>query len=193
MAGKQDPEGRSRAIVCAASAILVEEGAQSLTHRNVAAKANVPLGATTHYFATLADLKAVAIDYLVLRSETALRELHKEVASIGRSATGLTDYLRLYLDDVERLRIDSAICAAALQDSSLQPAIQRWLDGQISELADAVGHDAAEALAMFVDGVTLHTTLRGGRPSFDLLLRAVDAILSIDTPDETSEGGANVR
>lgn len=52
---RRDPEARRREIVTAAAELIVEVGAEAVTHRMVAARADVPLGATTQYFDTLDD------------------------------------------------------------------------------------------------------------------------------------------
>ncbi len=57
---RRDPEARRREIVTAAAELIVEVGAEAVTHRKVAARAGVPLGATTQYFDTLDDLRSAA-------------------------------------------------------------------------------------------------------------------------------------
>ncbi|MFB9840394.1 TetR/AcrR family transcriptional regulator, partial [Actinoallomurus acaciae] len=61
MTGRRDPEGRRRAIVDAACALIPEVGVGGLTHRAVAARAGVQLGSTTYHFATLDDLSRAAL------------------------------------------------------------------------------------------------------------------------------------
>ena len=58
---RRDPEARRREIVTAAAELIVEIGVDALTHRKVAARAGVPLGSTTQYFATLDDLSLIHI------------------------------------------------------------------------------------------------------------------------------------
>ncbi len=57
-------ERRKAALVDAASHILVSDGVHAVTHRAVAGRAAVPLGATTYYFAGLDDLRQAAAEAL---------------------------------------------------------------------------------------------------------------------------------
>lgn len=47
---------RREAIIAAAAALVLEVGPAAVTHRGIAARAEVPLAATTYYFASLDDL-----------------------------------------------------------------------------------------------------------------------------------------
>ena len=57
----RDPEGRRSTILLAAGELIREIGVSAVTHRKVAEKAQVPLGSTTQYFASLTDLIAEAL------------------------------------------------------------------------------------------------------------------------------------
>lgn len=55
MARRYDPERRQR-IIDAAIRVVGEKGIGGLSHRSVAAAADVPLGSTTYHFKTLDEL-----------------------------------------------------------------------------------------------------------------------------------------
>ncbi len=57
----RDPEGRRRAILKAAAELMMEVGVGAVTHRKVAERAQVPLGSTTQYFTSLAELLGEAM------------------------------------------------------------------------------------------------------------------------------------
>lgn len=59
---RRQPRGAARrdAIVEAAAALVIESGPATLTHRTIAQRADVPLAATTYYFASLDDLVGAA-------------------------------------------------------------------------------------------------------------------------------------
>lgn len=61
-----DPQRRAR-ILQAALAVIADEGVQALSYRRVAARAGVPLGSTTYYFADVETLIVSAFE--TLRSE----------------------------------------------------------------------------------------------------------------------------
>ncbi|GAB2924365.1 TetR/AcrR family transcriptional regulator [Streptomyces mayteni] len=60
MARRYDPDRRER-IVEAAVRVVTEHGIAGLSHRNVAAEADVPLGSTTYHFTDRDELLAVAL------------------------------------------------------------------------------------------------------------------------------------
>ncbi|MBK6047805.1 TetR/AcrR family transcriptional regulator, partial [Streptomyces sp. MBT55] len=60
MARRYDPERRTR-IIDAALALIAAEGIAGLSHRTVAAEADVPLGSTTYHFASLDELLVAAL------------------------------------------------------------------------------------------------------------------------------------
>ncbi len=65
----ETPKGELRrfALIEAAARLLVREGSQSLTHRAIAAEADLPLASTTYYFADLDELEAAAAELIAKR------------------------------------------------------------------------------------------------------------------------------
>ncbi|HWU08014.1 MAG TPA: TetR family transcriptional regulator, partial [Streptomyces sp.] len=60
MARRYDPERRER-IIDAALRVVADRGIGGLSHRTVAAEADVPLGSTTYHFASLDELLVAAL------------------------------------------------------------------------------------------------------------------------------------
>lgn len=60
MARRHDPERRER-IIEAAIRVVGAHGIAGLSHRSVAAEADVPLGSTTYHFASLDELLVAAL------------------------------------------------------------------------------------------------------------------------------------
>lgn len=60
MARRYDPERRQR-IIDAAIRVVGAKGIAGLSHRSVAAEADVPLGSTTYHFKTLDELMVAAL------------------------------------------------------------------------------------------------------------------------------------
>src|SRR6185437_7796871 len=79
MARRYDPDRRQR-IIDAAAAVVRERGIAGLSHRTVAAEADVPLGSTTYHFATLDDLLVAA-----------LRQVNEGFSAVLAARGGLTD------------------------------------------------------------------------------------------------------
>ena len=84
----QDRGARRRETIIEAAALLIErQGYDAVTHRAVAAEAAVPLGSTTYYFASLADLRRDAVALLVEREATAAEALAPIRRQTRRPAT----------------------------------------------------------------------------------------------------------
>src|SRR5690625_3773311 len=99
MSARKDPEGRRRTMVEAAVQEMTEHGLGALTHRRVAERAQVPLGATTYYFATLDDLRVAALEAIAARTEEDLEEISAAIAACGGAPETIAEQLCLYLAD----------------------------------------------------------------------------------------------
>lgn len=160
MARRYDPDRRQR-IIDAAIRVVSARGIDALSHRAVAAEADVPLGSTTYHFASKDDLLVAA-----LRQETddwlgrveqwerslapgasladALAELIGETVATGR--TWLCTEYELYL--------------AALRHESVRPVATECVDGLVTILRRRTDDEAtARALAGLTDGMMLQYLL----------------------------------
>lgn len=170
---RHDPEGRRRAIVDAAAAVLVDNGYAELTHRRVAERAGVPLGATTYYFTSLADLEEAALAVLAEKLEAEIAgigwmldaERHDPRTAADRMGAGL----HAYLCDREQVRADCALYIAATRRASLRPLALRWFDGFTAMLARYTDERTALAIAIFSDGAGVHSMLHDEPVDADFL------------------------
>ncbi|GAA2430472.1 TetR/AcrR family transcriptional regulator [Streptomyces macrosporus] len=163
MSGRRDPEGRRRAIVEAACALIPEVGVGGLTHRLVAARAGVPLGATTYYFKTLDDLSEAALEHIARSSAEDLRawaEALRGSADVAATVAALTEE---YLADRPRALAEMELYLAAVHRPELRPLARAWFDGLVDVLGGHAGPVAAKAAAHLVDGALLHA-LSNERP-----------------------------
>ncbi|MGX9297549.1 TetR/AcrR family transcriptional regulator [Tsukamurella paurometabola] len=173
---RRDPERRRREIVEAAAAIVVEQGPDALTHRKVAARAGVPLGSTTQYFATLDDLRAAALSSLVLEAEEWLDELEEAFVREGASPSAYAAAVHCYLCDPQLVGADFALTCAAPLHPGLKELSDRWAADFAETLERYVTPDSAEAVAMLTDGAIMHTVLAAQPPDPARLERAVAAL-----------------
>ena len=72
-------EQKRARIVAAALRVVERDGLDGVTHRSVAAEAEVPLASTTYYFASKEDLMQAAMELLVAREAESLRDLAQAV------------------------------------------------------------------------------------------------------------------
>ncbi|OMI37542.1 TetR/AcrR family transcriptional regulator [Streptomyces sparsogenes] len=160
MARRYDP-GRRQRIIDAAAAVVRARGIAGLSHRAVAAEADVPLGSTTYHFATLDDL-LVAV----------LRQINAEwLADVERWAEGVdpetepADELARWLGELltgerARLELEYELYFAALRHEAARPLAAECLD-EMGRILTRIVPDAATARAVvaLIDGLTLQALL----------------------------------
>ncbi|MER7953244.1 TetR family transcriptional regulator [Streptomyces sp. NPDC096030] len=159
---RHDPERRQR-IVDAALRVVGARGIDGLSHRTVAAEADVPLGSTTYHFASLDELLVAALRQAgegfgrQLRESPALADPHTDLAAvlarltgewIGGSRTGVELEYELYL--------------AALRRPALRPVAAEWTDSVTEVLSRRTDSATARALVALMDGICLQVLLTDG-------------------------------
>lgn len=156
---RRDPEARRLAIVTAAAELITEVGVDAITHRMVAARAEVPLGATTQYFDTLDDLRQAALGLLVEHVDAQMVHVRETLAASGITPESLADLLHANLSDAHALRADRAVVTAAVHDPRVREIARHWSDELIGVLAPTYGPIRARAAAVFIDGLLWHTQI----------------------------------
>ncbi len=174
--GRRDPGARRQAIVRAASDLLVEGGGD-LTHRRVAERADVPLGATTYYFSSLDELREAGLELLATELDEALAEMRQEAAESSGDPEVLASLLHDYLSDQNQVRADAALYGAAIQRPELRALALRWFDGVVELLSDWADPATAQLLAVFADGACLHATFHGQPLDRAAIARAMTALM----------------
>ncbi|MDG9727989.1 MULTISPECIES: TetR/AcrR family transcriptional regulator [unclassified Streptomyces] len=172
MSRRYDPERRRR-IIDAAIRVVGRKGIAGLSHRTVAAEADVPLGSTTYHFATLDELLVAALRQAnegfakVVAGHPALSDpdadLPAELARVlgewlGGDRTGVELEYELYL--------------AALRRPALRPVAAEWAEGVAGSLASRTDPVTARALVALMDGICLQVLLTG-RPYDEAYAREV--------------------
>lgn len=175
---RRDPEARRREIVQAASELIVEVGVDAITHRMVAARANVPLGATTQYFATLDDLREAAVHALAAEVETQLEATRHAVVAGGATPALLARIVYLGVCDANAVQADRAVVTAAVHDPRLRELARHWSDEVVAVLAPVHGEGPARAAAVFIDGVLWHAQIHETPLDESLIREALTGILT---------------
>lgn len=174
---KRDPEGRRLAIVDAAAELIIEIGGSALTHRKVAARAGVPLGATTQYFDTLDDLRDAALRRISEHIDAKVELVHRAVVEHGASPRLLAELLHRAIVDAGTVRAESAVTSAAMHDPTVRGLARRWSAEIIGFLAPVYGDERATAAAVFVDGVMWHARLNEHPLDQTLIEHALSGLL----------------
>lgn len=147
------------ALACAE--LIAELGTGRITHRSVAQRARVPLGATTYYFTDRADLVAAGLAEIAAAAEAELDRWARGLRGSADVAGTLARLVRNYLGDRDRALVEYDLYLAAARDASLRPLAQRWLDGVIALLAPLLGAESAAEVVALLDGVMLQALVTG--------------------------------
>lgn len=156
---RRNPEGRRQAIVAAAAELIVEVGVDAITHRMVAARADVPLGATTQYFDTLDDVRDAALQLLVAHVDEQMTITREALAAQGASAHTIATLVHAGLVDARAMRADRAVVTAAVHDPRLREMARTWSAQIVDLLEPTHGVERARAAAVFIDGLLWHAQL----------------------------------
>ncbi|WP_439943995.1 TetR/AcrR family transcriptional regulator [Streptomyces sp. BBFR115] len=156
---RRDPAGRRREIVEAAAALVIEVGLGGLTHRMVANRAQVALGSTTHYFATLDDLREAALRHLADQVDSGLAEVKRSLDEHGADPAVLAEALFAYLADTHLVRADTCLLSAAVIDPHFRSLALQTFDRLVALMSAYVGVREATAIAVFAQGAAAHAAL----------------------------------
>lgn len=176
---RRDPQARRRKIVHAAAELIVEVGVDAVTHRLVAARADVPLGATTQYFATLDDLRDAALQELTDEMQARVDATREAVTAEGVSASALAALVHAELEDVRALQADRAVVTAAVHDPRLRELARRWSEEVVGFIAPVHGTDRARAAAVFIDGLLWHAQIHREPLDLPIIEASLAAIFGI--------------
>ncbi|EGE45233.1 TetR family transcriptional regulator [Streptomyces sp. SID4928] len=179
MARRYDP-GRRERIVDAALRVIAADGIAGLSHRTVAAEADVPLGSTTYHFGSLDELLVAALRRY---NDNFVRELRGSQALAGPTGAsgptgptgpagpdgpaGLAEELtrllgRWFAGERGAIELEYELYLAALRRPVLRPVAAEWTEEAIELLSRRTDRETARALVALMDGVCLQVLLTGG-------------------------------
>lgn len=163
MPRRYDP-GRRERLVDAAVRVVAERGLAGLSHRMVAAAADVPLGSTTYHFKTLDDLLVAAFrrageNFLdVIASDGAFTE-----GAEGGTTDLAADLARLTGEWLAGgrtgLEMEYELYLAALRRPALRPVAAEWTERFTELLTRRTDPVTARAAAALIDGICLQVLL----------------------------------
>ncbi|KQX53533.1 MULTISPECIES: TetR family transcriptional regulator [unclassified Streptomyces] len=158
---RHDPERRER-IVDAALRVVGRSGLSGLSHRTVAAEADVPLGSTTYHFASLDELLVAALRKANEGFGRLLRDSPALAAPDGDLAAALARLLGEWMSgDRARVELEYELYLAALRRPALRPVAAEWTETVVTVLAHRTDPVTARALVALMDGICLQSLLTG--------------------------------
>lgn len=188
--GRRDPEGRRRAILDAAVELIVESGPASITHRAIAARAGVSLGSTTQYFASIDELRELALQRIAEGIDRSLAEMEAAIPILltdpERALAPLHDFLR----DSNAVYGELALIASGAADPSMRELARRWSDRLTEFLSPHIGRTRASALTLYLDGATVHAGLHDEPLGREEITAAIRALLAMPDASDAAAGSA---
>lgn len=183
---RRDPAARRREIIIAASELVVENGAASLTHRAVAARAGVPLGSTTQHFASIDEIREAALQLLADEIDESLARMEVYIDNVRENLDPLIDEFCHFLRDQRAINADIALMTTATTDPHLRALALRWTNRLIEMLARTLGKERATAIATYYDGVTIHAGLHELPLDRETIKRTIQALIAMPDPARSS-------
>lgn len=175
---KRDPQGRRRAIAQAAAELLLFEGPKSVTHRSVAKKAQVPLGSTTQYFSSIDELKRAGYDVISRGVERGYDELIAQSEKAKNESKALAACIYDYVTNIEEVRADMVLSAAAIKDEELRALLERNNERYEASLKQYMSDNQAKMISVFTNGLMLETGIFAHQFSEEFIVQAVETILT---------------
>lgn len=162
MGRRYDP-GRRQRIIDAAITVVGERGIAALSHRAVAAAADVPLGSTTYHFATLDDLLVAALEQVNAEWLADVERWVREAPPEASPADAMAELMeRMLQGDRNRLELEYELYLAALRRATVRPIVARYLDDTAALLARRTGDlEVARQVGALFDGLLLQFLLTG--------------------------------
>lgn len=175
---KRDPQGRRRAIAQAAAELLLFEGPKSVTHRSVAKKAQVPLGSTTQYFSSINELKRAGYDVISRGVERGYDEFVAQSEKAKDDSKALAACIYNYVTNVEEVRADMVLSAAAIKDEELRALLERNNERYEASLKQYMSDNQAKMISVFTNGLMLETGIFAHQFSEEFIVQAIETILT---------------
>ena len=174
----RDPEARRNDILRAAAALVAERGVGNVSHRAVAERAGVPLGSTTYYFPSLAELVSTALELTSTEASAEIAAWRPAVLGSQDLAATLAELIDDYLSRPDRALIEYELYLAGARDDRLRGHARRWLRALLDLLEEVADPATAKAMSAQIDGTSLQALVLGeplDRGALETALRALGA------------------
>lgn len=178
MRAPADPDARRAAILDAALDLIALEGPAKVTHRAVAARAGVPLAATTYYFGSKDEILLAALELVAEREAAAL------TAARGLLGDGVPDPGDVARALVATLAAEPHLAAkfelylAAGRRPELRAVARRSVAAFVELAASVVPPQHASTFVACVDGLVLRHGATSGALDTDELAEQIATLIA---------------
>ena len=155
-ARRHDPDRRDR-IMRATLDVIAELGTQGVTHRRVAARADVPLGSMTYHFEGMNDLLQHSFSLFAKQVSDQFNAIVGPAQNAEETCTALTDYIfSPFWEEPRHITLMMELYSYVSCDQSMGEQVRRWLEGGRHWLMRYFDEATAVGLDAFVEGLLIH-------------------------------------
>jgi len=166
-----------------------------MTHRQVATRADVPLGSVTYHFAGLAELQAQALTRFVEQQTAVFETLFENVGTREEFVEVLVDLVHASPARQRSAVLGFELHLAALRNPGLRVLAEAWTRSSQEVLARFVGAADAARLDALLEGMIMHALLATGPRSREAARAAIAK--AVELPGENgfrpTQGENHVR
>lgn len=156
---RSDPSRRDR-IIDATLDVIAEVGVAGTSHRKIAARAGVPLGATTYYFADLDDILRAAFARFADRVATRYERRLQGAGNRDRAIEAIVGLIHLdLLASQQELVLTTELYALASRKAEFRTLIRDWMARSRRALAPYFDPETTRMLDALIEGLLLHAAL----------------------------------
>lgn len=179
MSARRHDPGRRDRIIDVTLELIAEVGVAGLSHRRIAARADVPLGSMTYHFAGMDDLLQEAFSRFAERIAASFAD-HLAGAQTPDDAAVSVVHLIADLSDSAAIRdtvITYELYTLAARDPRFREITTRWMARSREELARHFDPEATRQIDALIEGLTIHRALDIAPVDLGIVESAVRRIL----------------
>ncbi|MET0989981.1 MAG: TetR family transcriptional regulator, partial [Glaciihabitans sp.] len=188
-----DPERRDR-IISATLDLIAEGGVAGVSHRKVAAKADVPLGSMTYHFENMGELLRESFERF---ATTVSDRFEEELAAATSPAEAQDAVVRLIyhgvLSESRELVLTLELYTLAARQPVYRQINRDWMSASRRALERHFDPDTARQLDALIEGLSIHLALAPEPHDRALTADAVARVCSHDVADPGKEKAPNQR
>ncbi|MGU6736472.1 TetR/AcrR family transcriptional regulator [Salmonella enterica subsp. enterica serovar Dublin] len=155
-----DPKRREKIIQATLEAVKTY-GVHAVTHRKIAAIAQVPLGSMTYYFAGMDALLSEAFTLFTENMSRQYQDFFAQVTDAEGACQAITEMIygsqvTTQVTTPDNMTLMYQLYAYASDKPALKIVMQNWMQRSQNTLAQWFDAQTARALDAFIEGMTLH-------------------------------------
>lgn len=136
------------------------------------------LGSTTQYFSSINELKRAGYDVISRGVERGYDELIAQSEKAKNDSEALAVCIYDYVTNIEEVRADMVLSAAAIKDEELRALLERNNERYEASLKQYMSDNQAKMISVFTNGLMLETGIFAHQFSEEFIVQAVETILT---------------